>query len=172
MAKSGHERPMPSTPGQRPEPPAQPPATSAEPSTGKAKHVPARPAASTDASAPTRDEPDHVIVGTGCVSGHERGSALTTGNLGKLPTRKKARIGFGVVVWCLVGFTVIHYAGASERNWTLFAVQLALVWLAFAALLVRRAGHRKHCWRTRSWRHAWGGLAPGSGLDPTRPAGT
>ena len=93
-------------------------------------------------------------------------------SLGKLPSRKKARVGFTVVVWCLVGLTIIHYAGATERNWTMFAVQLALLWLAFAAVLVRRAGHRKRCWRTRSWRHAWGGLAPGSGADPTRPAGT
>jgi hypothetical protein len=176
MAKPRRERPLPSTPGSQPQPPAQPPeqplGTGSEPGTGKAKHVPPRPETSKDASAPTRDEPAYIITGTECLSGHERGETFTTGNLGKLPTRKKARVGFTVVLWCLVGFTIIHYAGVTEQNWTMLAVQLALLWLAFAAVLVRRAGHRKRCWRTRSWRHAWGGLAPGSGADPTRPAGT
>lgn len=176
MAKSGRERPLPSTPGSRPQPPARPPAEGTgpgtEPGTGRAKHVPARPETSKDTSAPIRDEPAHVIAGTDCLAGHERGETFTTGNLGKLPSRKKARVGFTVVLWCLAGFTIINYAGVTERNWTMLAVQLALLWLAFAAVLVRRAGHRKRCWRTRSWRHAWGGLAPGSGVDPTRPAGT
>jgi hypothetical protein len=180
MAKSRRERPLPSTPGPQPQPPAQPPAPGTEPGvesgtepvTGIAKPVPARRETAKDAAAPTRDEPAYLITGTECLSGHERGETFMTGNLGKLPTRKKARVGFIVVVWCLVGFTIIHYAGATEQNWTIFAVQLALLWLAFAAVLVRRAGHRKRCWRTRSWRHAWGGLAPGSGVDPTRPAGT
>jgi hypothetical protein len=180
MTKSGRERPLPSTPGSRPQPPAQPPAAATGPgtepgtgkATGKAKHIPARAARSDEASAPNPDEPDHVITGTDCLAGHEPGETATTGNLGKLPSRKTARVGFTVVLWCLAGFTIIHFAGVTERNWTMFAVQLALLWLAFAAVLVRRAGHRKRCWRTRSWRHAWGGLAPGSGVDPTRPAGT
>ncbi|MDH3958070.1 MAG: hypothetical protein OEU98_01190 [Actinomycetota bacterium] len=176
MAKSGRERPLPSTPGSRPQKPVQPPVPGTEPGTepgtGKTNQVPARPARSKDESAPPHDEPEHVITGTDCLSGHQPGETFTTGGLGKLPSRKKARVGFTVVLWCLVGFTIIHYAGVTEGNWTFFAVQLALLWLAFAAFLVRRAGHRKRCWRTRSWRHAWGGLAPGSGADPTRPAGT
>ena len=53
-------------------------------------------------------------------------------------------------------------AGITSWTWSHLGAQVAVLWLAFAAFVVRRAGHRKRCWRTRTWRHAWGGLAPGS----------
>jgi hypothetical protein len=153
MAKSPRERPMPSTPQDRP--PAPPPAAAADRASN--------PAASRKHS--TRAipvEPQYLIVGTGCVSGHVRGQELDAGRLGTVPSRKRARIGFGLVLWCVAGLALLAVGGVTEVRWATLAAQVALLWLVFAAFVVRTAGHRKRCWRTRTWRHAWGGLAPGS----------
>jgi membrane protease YdiL (CAAX protease family) len=92
--------------------------------------------------------------------------------MGRLPSKRQARIGLALVAWCLIGLGVLAATGVFGPQWVQFGVQIALLWLAFAGIIMRRAGHRGKCWRTRSWRQAWGGLAPGGGLDPTRPAGT
>ena len=111
-------------------------------------------------------EPEYLVKGTGCTAGHERGHELDSGRLGRLPTRKATRIGLALVLWCSVGVAFL-----VDMKWLSFGLQVLLLWLAFSAVLQRRAGHRGRCWRTRAWRHAWGGFAP-SFKDPTRPAGT
>ena len=154
MAKSPRERAMPSTPQDRP-PAPPPPAASADravdPSASHKKTPRAVPA-----------EPAYVIAGTGCVSGHVRGQELDAGRLGTVPSRKRARIGFGLMLWCVAGLARLAVGGITELRWATLAAQVAALWLVFAAFVVRTAGHRKRCWRTRTWRHAWGGLAPGS----------
>lgn len=155
MAKPARRRAMPSTPQDR-QPPAAPvaaaPVDRARPATAS------RPAAR---SVPV--EPEYLVVGTRCTAGHEPGQELDAGRLGQVPSRKRARIGFGLVLWCVAGMALLAAAGITSWTWSTFGALLALLWLAFAALVVRTSGHRKRCWRTRTWRHAWGGLAPGSG---------
>ena len=155
MAKSPRERAMPSTPQDRP-PAPPPPAASAD----RASNPPAPRRHTTRVVAV---EPDYLIVGTECVSGHVRGQELDAGRLGTVPSRKRARIGFGLVLWCVAGLAFLAVGGITELRWATLAAQVAVLWLVFAAFVVRTAGHRKRCWRTRTWRHAWGGLAPGSG---------
>lgn len=173
MAKSSRHRAMPRTPQERPshERPTPAPATEAVAGAGAGEPV-ALPSPSTPASPPTptagkaprpaSTEPQHVLAGTGCTAGHERGHELDAGRLGTLPSRKRARVGFGLVLWCVGGMALLAVAGIASWTWSSWGAQVALLWLAFAAYVVRRAGHRKRCWRTRTWRHAWGGLAPGS----------
>jgi hypothetical protein len=155
MAKSSRQRAMPRTP-QDP-PPAAPPA----PTTGDRASKP--PVARKPAAHAVAVEPQYLIVGTGCTAGHERGQELDAGRLGRVPSRKRARIGFGLVLWCVAGMAFLAAAGITSWTWSTVGAQLAVLWLAFAAFVVRTSGHRRHCWRTRTWRHAWGGLAPGSG---------
>ena len=155
MAKSPRERSMPSTPQERP-PAPPPPAASAEPASN----------ATASRTRPTRVvpvEPEYLIAGTECVSGHAPGHELDAGRLGTVPSRKRARIGFGLMLWCVAGLAFLALGGITELKWATFAAQVAVLWLVFAAFVVRTSGHRKRCWRTRTWRHAWGGLAPGSG---------
>jgi hypothetical protein len=155
MAKSPRERAMPSTPQGRP-PAPPPPAASAD----RASNPPV------SRTRPTRVvpvEPAYLIAGTKCVSGHVRGQELDAGRLGTVPSRKRARIGFGLMLWCVAGLAFLAVGGITDLRWASFAAQVAVLWLVFAAFVVRTAGHRKRCWRTRTWRHAWGGLAPGSG---------
>jgi hypothetical protein len=158
MAKSARQRAMPSTPQTRPPAPPPPAVTPASPD-GLESNPPASGKQATNVL-PT--EPDHLIAGTKCVSGHVRGHELDAGRLGTVPSRKRARIGFGLVVWCVAGLAFLAVGGITDLRWATFAAQVAVLWLVFAAFVVRTAGHRKRCWRTRTWRHAWGGLAPGS----------
>ncbi len=155
MAKSSRQRAMPSTPQDRP--PAAPPAST----TGGRAPTPA--ATRRAAAPPVQVEPGYLIAGTGCTAGHERGQELDAGRLGRVPSRKRARIGFGLVLWCVAGLAFLAAVGITSWTWSTVGAQLAVLWLAFAAFVVRTSGHRKRCWRTRTWRHAWGGLAPGSG---------
>jgi hypothetical protein len=155
MAKSARQRAMPSTPQDRP--PAPSPAS-----------LPAdRPSSPPPARRPTTSahsaEPEYLIVGTRCTSGHVRGQELDAGRLGAVPNRRRARIGFGLVLWCVAGMAFLAAVGITSWTWSTVGAQVAVLWLAFAAFVVRTSGHRKRCWRTRTWRHAWGGLAPGSG---------
>lgn len=171
MAKSARRRAMPSTPAVQPRPKApepEPESRNAELSTR-----PDQPQAQKSGAAAARgDEPEYLIKGTGCTAGHKRGSELDGGRIGKLPTQRQARIGLGLVAWCLGGLALVAIAGVFDPRWVQFGIQIGLIWLALAAILMRRAGHKGKCWRTRTWRQAWGGLAPGGGPDPTRPAGT
>jgi hypothetical protein len=146
MAKSARHRAMPSTPQDRP--------ASAAPASPAATPEPTPPAAPAD--------PGYLITGTRCTAGHVRGQELDSGRLGTVPSRKRARIGFGLVLWCVAGMALLAAAGITSWTWSLVGTQVAALWLAFAAVVVRNSGHRRRCWRTRSWRHAWGGLAPGS----------
>ena len=155
MAKSARQRAMPSTPQDRPttSSPAGPPA-------GIESDLPVPRAVRTHA---TPVEPEYLITGTGCSAGHVRGLELDAGRLGTVPSRGRARIGFGLVLWCVAGMALLAAAGITSWTWSTLGAQVAVLWLAFAAFVVRTAGHRKRCWRTRTWRHAWGGLAPGTG---------
>ena len=112
-----------------------------------------------------RSEPDYLIGGTGCVGGHPRGAELDAGRMGTVPTARTTWIGLGLLVWILGGALLLGWA-----KWASLGAQVAILWLGLAALVVRSMGHRGRCWRTRTWRHAWGGLVP-VGADPTRPAG-
>jgi len=167
MAKSSRQRAMPSTPQDRPAPP---PASGRGPGDAVGHAAAPTPAPSPTgrkvphpkAPRPAAVEAAYVLAGTGCTSGHERGRELDAGRLGTLPSRKRARIGFGMVIWCVGGLVFLASAGLISGMWWALGAQVALLWLAFAAVVVRSAGHRKRCWRTRTWRHAWGGLAPGS----------
>lgn len=164
MAKHTRRRAMPSTPPAHP--PAHPQASGTPALPGSAPQTGHR-AASNRRPEPLKpgrrvDSP-HLITGTGCTAGHERNQELDGGRLGTVPTKKQSRIGFGLVVWCLGGLAVLAMVGIADRGWASLSVQIAALWLAFAAVLVRRAGHKGRCWRTRTWRHAWGGLVPGKG---------
>ena len=156
MAKSSRERAMPSTPQDRPPAPPPPPGASAP----RASNLPASPQQTTRV---VPVEPEYLIAGTNCVSGHVRGQELDAGRLGTVPSRKRARIGFALVLWCVAGLAFLAVGGITELGWATLAAQVAALWLVFAAFVVRTAGHRRRCWRTRAWRHAWGGFAPGSG---------
>ena len=170
MAKGSRQRAMPSTPGQPGAPqPATPPTDDSTRSGARpgapsgARPVPVRPPAT---PSPGPAEPEYLLKGTGCTAGHERGQELDSGRLGSLPTRRATRIGVGMVLWCALGLAFL-----VDAKWLPFGLQLLVLWLAFSAVLQRRAGHKGRCWRTRAWRHAWGGFAP-TPKDPTRPAGT
>jgi hypothetical protein len=148
MAKSARQRAMPRTPQDRA--PAQSPAAPA-------------PGAPLETARSAPAEPEYLITGTGCKAGHVRGEELDAGRMGTVPSRRRARTGFGLALWCLAGLAVLGAVGVTSWTWPSIAAQVAVIWLAFAAFVVRTSGHRKRCWRTRTWRHAWGGLAPGSG---------
>ncbi len=154
MAKPARRRAMPSTPQER--------SPAAAPAPAPVEHTPPAPAGRPAARA-VPVEPDHLMRGTRCTAGHEPGQELDAGRLGQVPSRKRARIGFGLVLWCVAGMALLAVAGITSWTWSTVGAQLAVIWLAFAAFVVRTAGHRGRCWRTRTWRHAWGGLAPGSG---------
>jgi len=158
MAKPARQRAMPRTPQERP---------TALPAPAALTH--GEPGATTDEpprKARPRVEREFLITGTGCVAGHPPGKELDAGRIGRVPTKKQSWTGFGLLCWCLGGLLFLE-----RGKWVPLALQIAVVWLAFAAIVVRSAGHRRRCWRTRTWRHAWGGLVP-TGADPTRPAGT
>ncbi len=112
-----------------------------------------------------RSEPEHLVAGTGCVGGHLPGMELDAGRIGLVPTARKTWIGVGLIAWVLGGALLL-----GRPQWASLGAQVAVLWLGLAALVVRNLGHRGKCWRTRTWRHAWGGLVP-TGSDPTRPAG-
>lgn len=159
---------MPSTPSAGP--PKQDRSSPSAASQGPAPRAEASPDPEQGASArterPVAPEPEYLITGTGCTAGHVRGHELDAGRLGRVPTKRATRTGFFLVLWCAIGVGLV-----VDTRWIGLGLQLLAIWLAFSAIVQRRAGHRGHCWRTRSWRHAWGGLAPSSS-DPTRPAGT
>lgn len=111
------------------------------------------------------EEPRYLIVGTGCRAGHEPGAELLEGKLGKVPSRKTTRIGVGLLIWLLFGIVFL-----SNLLWLLLALIGGATWLTLSAAVQRRSGHRGHCWRSRSWRYAWGGLVPMPRADPTREA--
>lgn len=166
MAKSARQRAMPSTPQERPAtpPPADAPGGSEPTAAGAPGGGAPKPVAARRSTGPaTRAEQEYLITGTGCTAGHLRGHELDAGRLGAVPSQKRARIGFGLVLWCVAGMALLAAAGITSWTWATVGAQVAVVWLAFAAFVVRTSGHRKRCWRTRTWRHAWGGLAPGSG---------
>ena len=170
MARSGRgaRRAMPSTPAPRAgdaegaaAAPTDGPAAGGPDGTGDAPSATpgAVPPAGTSAGSTARTgsgEPDHLITGTGCLAGHQRGHELDSGRRGQVPTRRATRIGFFLVLWCAVGIGLV-----VDLGWLSLGLQLLVLWLVFTAFVQRRAGHRGRCWRTRTWRHAWGGLAPG-----------
>lgn len=111
-------------------------------------------------------EAEYLVLGTGCRAGHDEGEELIEPRLGKVPSRRMTRIGVGLLVWVLLGLVFLAPVG-----WTGLALIAGLLWLGFSGIVQRRSGHRGHCWRTRSWRYAWGGLVPTPKTeDPTRPA--
>ena len=179
MANPNRDRSMPSTPrveetppapgqpvpepiGSQPIDPGQPtgptqPTSPAQP-TGPAQPAGSGHPTSPEPTRPTdrpRDEPAYLIEGTGCVAGHERGRERDAGPLGQLPSARTTWIGVGLLVWCSAGLYFL-----VSPLWIDLAVLALLLWLAFSAFVQRRAGHRGRCWRTRTWRHAWGGLVP------------
>jgi hypothetical protein len=97
-----------------------------------------------------------LIAGTKCLAGHEPGQELDAGPIGTVPSRRTARIGFGLVLWCGIGLAFI-----LDPRWITVGTMVAVAWLAFSAFIQRRLGHRGKCWRTRAWRQAWGGFVPG-----------
>lgn len=171
MARAPRNRQMPSTP-QPGRQDAPPPATASPPPTTQRPPRAPRPAVasasrSSQGSAPTA-EPEYLVAGTDCLAGHPPGQPVAVGRTGTVRTKRQARLGFGLVAWCVGGMAVLAVAGIVDARWATFGIQVGVIWLAFAALLVRRAGHRGRCWRTHSWRQAWGGLAPGSGPPRAR----
>lgn len=100
-------------------------------------------------------DPEYLVKGTGCTDGHERGRELETRRLGRVPSARLTRLGFGLVLWCFAGALFL-----AQGRYSLLALELMVLWLALSAIVQRRAGHRGRCWRTRAWRHAWGGLVP------------
>lgn len=160
MAKGKGQRPLPSTPGSGTSPAVQPPSGRTPEPTAPASPaaIPApAPREATPASGRARVDEPYVLAGTGCLAGHERGHELEAGPIGTLPTRRTGWIGFGLVLWCSIGLALI-----LDPQWVGIGVLVLLAWLAFSGLVQRRLGHRGKCWRTRTWRQAWGGLVPGS----------
>jgi hypothetical protein len=175
MAKAGkgaNRRAMPSTPPATPHPSdaatgdRTPTPAGRGPGPRPAEPTPAPDRGPSDGSPPVEPEPTYLVNGTGCTAGHERGRELDAGRIGRVPTKRATRIGFFLVLWCAIGVGLV-----VDLGWLSLGLQLLVLWLAFSAIVQRRSGHRGRCWRTRTWRHAWGGLAP-TGSDPTRPAGT
>jgi hypothetical protein len=166
MAKSGkggHRRAMPSTPTSRDRADSASRATPPKADTGATAPT-SRSAPSGGGQRPSAasGEPDYLVTGTGCTAGHVRGRELDAGRIGRVPSRRATRVGLFLVLWCAIGLGLV-----VDPAWIGFGLQVLALWLAFSAIVQRRAGHRGHCWRTRSWRHAWGGLAP-SGVDRKR----
>lgn len=112
---------------------------------------------------PVTKEPEYLVQGTGCTAGHEPGHELLTRRLGRVPSKRLTRIGLGLVVWCFLGSLFL-----AKGKWAQLAIELIVLWLALSAVVQRRAGHKGRCWRTRSWRHAWGGLVPVAAPRPRR----
>jgi hypothetical protein len=111
-------------------------------------------------------EPLYLITGTGCIAGHEPGSELIGGKLGKVPSQKTTRIGVGLIIWLLLGIVFL-----TNLLWLALSLLGGTAWIIMSAVVQRRSGHRGHCWRTRLWRYAWGGLVPMPRMeDPTREA--
>ncbi|MGB8021146.1 MAG: hypothetical protein WCF04_07965 [Candidatus Nanopelagicales bacterium] len=157
MARASRARALPSTPDPRlAQAPGGAPAAGRSPAAGHPKDATgaATPAQSPAPRRPVRTEPEYLVRGTGCVSGHVRGRELETERIGRVPSRRSTRIGLALVLWCIVGLAFL-----VDPKWASFGIRLAVVWLALSAIVMRRAGHRGHCWRTRTWRHAWGGFA-------------
>ena len=102
-----------------------------------------------------RPEPEYVMKGTGCVAGHAPGLERDAGPIGDLPTARTTWIGVSLLLWCGLGLYFL-----VDPRWMDLAILGLLLWLGFSAFVQRRAGHRGRCWRTRAWRHAWGGLVP------------
>lgn len=179
MAKGQHSRSMPRTPDPRnaprdPDPgprsaepapsgPDRPARPSSRPTASTRAGTPGRSAAAAPATGSVRQEPEYLLVGTGCLAGHDRGRELE-GPVGLLPSRRLSRMGFGLVLWCIAG------AAFLDARWFGLAVNVTILWLAYSAVVQRRAGHRGRCWRTRAWRHAWGGLVPGVRVGGRRRA--
>ncbi|HSO04484.1 MAG TPA: hypothetical protein VLQ92_08395, partial [Candidatus Limnocylindrales bacterium] len=139
MAKSARQRAMPRTPQERPTTPPAADLAASPPGPPAAEHAPAPAAPRAPTSRPTRVEPEYLIAGTRCTAGHTRGQELDAGRLGLVPSRKRARIGFGLVLWCVAGMAVLAAAGIASWTWSSWGAQVALLWLAFAAFVVRRA---------------------------------
>lgn len=110
-------------------------------------------------------EPAYLVRGTNCLAGHEPGEEFDAGRIGELPSSRTTWLGVGLVAWCMLGLAFI-----VDIKWLSLGQQVLVLWLVFSALVQRRMGHRGKCWRTRAWRHAWGGFVPRTG-DPTHPAG-
>lgn len=163
MARASRARALPSTPDPRLAPApggsraaGESPGADGSTPAGRQRDVTegGMPAQARIAPRPVRTEPDYLIKGTGCLSGHVRGRELETERIGRVPTRRSTRIGLALVLWCIVGLAFL-----VDTKWASFGIRLAVVWLALSAIIIRRTGHRGHCWRTRTWRHAWGGFA-------------
>ena len=163
MSKPKHDRSMPSTP----RPPTdrdarrQPATDDTASPTGSARARGSSPrsgagsGAEDGRSSEPRPEPEYLMKGTGCVAGHVRGRERDAGPIGELPTARTTWIGVSLLVWCGVGLYFL-----VDPRWMDLAILGLLLWLGFSAFVQRRAGHRGRCWRTRAWRHAWGGLVP------------
>ena len=169
MARSARQRVMPKTPHHQPHAgsgvPTEGDPSDESPSVGNNATTPGdRIVAARPAPAPPREERAYLRTGTKCVAGHDRGQEFDSGRLGVLPTRKAGMAGFALVIWCTVGLGLILDAGL-----TFVVIQFILLWLLFSAVVQRRMGHRGKCWRTRAWRHAWGGFLPRSST-PSRSA--
>lgn len=167
MAKGSRQRAMPSTPSQRAAGAAsahdaQADRAHADPAATQAgRGAAASPAVGSPTGKPAkRREPEYLVQGTKCVGGHARGEELISAGIGRVPTRRATWMGIALVLWCALGVSFV-----VDPMWLLFGFQLLLLWLAFSAVVQRRAGHRRRCWRTRAWRHAWGGLVP-TAKDP------
>lgn len=100
-------------------------------------------------------EPRYLVEGTRCLRGHDPGSEMVEPRLGKVPGQRITRIGVGLIVWALLGLAFL-----TNLLYISLALIGAVLWQSISALVQRRAGHRGHCWRTRSWRYAWGGIVP------------
>lgn len=100
-------------------------------------------------------EPDYLLKGTGCVRGHERGQELIEPRLGRVPSARLTKIGFGVTIWIMFGLIFM-----APPLWALMVLVGGAVWVTYSMFVQHRGGHRGHCRRTRAWRYAWGGLVP------------
>lgn len=171
MARASRARALPSTPDPRLAPVQRPPANGGASAGGDASTASAAAGGSPDRGArggsgakvptqgppakrPVRTEPEYLVKGTGCLAGHARGRELETERVGRVPTRRATRIGLALVLWCMIGLAFL-----VDTRWASFGIRLGVLWLALCAIVLRRAGHRGRCWRTRTWRHAWGGFA-------------
>lgn len=170
MAKGSRNRALPSTPGSSASRSGDAPAGPGDlggpapgTPTGGGRTSPAPAGAPGRRGAP---DPDRFLVeGTRCRGGHPRGRELDSAALGRVPSRRAAWRGFILVLWCAVGVGVlvaVQWRGPGSLA-VLLLLPVLVLWLAFSAVLQRRAGHRGRCWRVRTWRHAWGGLLPFGG---------
>lgn len=72
-----------------------------------------------------------------------------------MPSEGRTWVGVAMILWCWAGLYFL-----ADPRWFTLAAFVTMLWLAFSAFVQRRRGHRGRCWRTRAWRHAWGGLVP------------